>query len=81
MGCFSSRFDQRAKAYQSDFNTVGLAFIGGDKDFPYDKFPADRVSCAGDMTKDIADCCPIADFACTNETLTTEAYKKCFNAL
>ena len=81
MGCFSSRFDQRAKAYQNDFNTVGLAFIGGDKDHPYDLFPADRVSWGCDITKEVADSCPVEGLAATNETLTTDAYKKCFAAL
>jgi hypothetical protein len=81
MGCFSSRFDKRCSAYTSDLNTVGLAFIGGDKDHPYDLFPVDRVSWANDTTKEIADSCPVEGMAATNEELTTAAYKKCLAAL
>jgi len=81
MGCFSSRFDKRCDAYTSDLNTVGLAFIGGDKDHPYDLFPVDRVSWANDTTKELADSCPVEGMAATNEELTTAAYKKCLVAL
>jgi hypothetical protein len=60
---------------------VGLAFIGGDKDHPYDLFPCDRVSWANDTTKEIADSCPVEGMAATNEELTTAAYKKAMAAL
>lgn len=81
MGCFSSRFDKRVSAYTSDLNTVGLAFIGGDKDHPYDLFPIDRVGWANDQAKEITDSCPVDGMAAANEELTKAAYKVSFAAL
>lgn len=81
MGCFSSRFDKRVSAYTSDLNTVGLAFIGGDKDHAYDLFPIDRVGWANDQAKEITDSCPVDGMAAANEELTTAAYKVSLAAL
>jgi len=75
MGCFSSRFDKRASAYSSDFNTCNLAFIGGDKDKPFDLFPRDRISWGCDKTKEISDSCPVEGEKAANEVLTVAAYK------
>lgn len=77
MGCFSSRFDQRAKAYSSDYNTTMLAFIGGEAGKPYDAFPHDRCAWLIEKSKEIADSCPVE----INETQITEAYKKARVAL
>jgi hypothetical protein len=81
MGCFSSRFDKRASAYTSDFNTVGLAFIGGDKDKAYDMFPADRCAWACNKEKEIAEACPVEGLAGKEDAITKAAITKAYDAL
>merc|ERR1719281_786196 len=81
MGCFSSRFDKRASAYASDYNTVGLAFIGGEKGRPYDKFPCDRVAWAHDVKAEIADSCPADAEGATKDEFTTVAYASMMTGL